>query len=251
MLNIAIIGYGKMGKRLEALAPDFDLNPTLILDDHNNKNGEGITTEAFEKMDAAIDFSHPEAFTTNLHKVLETQTPLVVGTTGWIDAISFPKMNELCSKHETPVLYGSNFSLGVQLFGKLVKAAGKLFGENELFDAVLHETHHTEKADAPSGTAQTLAELWQEGAQSESASQYGIPPEGKVDENVFRITSQRLGSVFGEHQLRINSQFDDIELTHRARSRDAFAAGALKASKWLIHQEPDFYLIEDVVEQIS
>ena len=251
MLNIAIIGYGKMGKRIEELASEFDLNPALILDEYNNNNGDGITEETFENIDAAIDFSHPDAFTTNIHKVLETQTPFVVGTTGWQDSISTSRINELCNKYETATLYGSNFSLGVQLFGKLVKAAGKLFGNNELFDAILHETHHTEKADAPSGTAQTLAELWLDGADTKSGHEYGIPPEGKVDESVFRITSQRLGTVFGEHQLRINSPFDDIEITHRARSRDAFAAGALKASKWLVHQKPGFYLIEDVVEQIS
>lgn len=250
-MNLAIIGHGKMGQRIESLSKDFGLSPDLILDEHNNENGEGIIATNFDKIDVAIDFSHPEAFRTNLPKLLSTQTPLVIGTTGWIE--QFPKLDQKCKKNQIPVLYGSNFSLGVQLFGKLIQKAGELFGgaNNTLFDAALNEIHHTEKQDAPSGTAKTLSALWHKGAEIEDNHRYGIPAEGAVNDSTFYITSQRLGSVFGEHTLRVNSQFDDITISHTARSRDAFAAGALKSARWIVEQEPGFYQIEDVVELIT
>lgn len=247
-MNIALIGYGRMGHRIEALSPDHEADVQLILDIHNNKNGSGITEESMASIDAVIDFSHPDVFKTNFEKVLQTGTPVVIGTTGWLD--NREAINELCTQHKTPALYGSNFSLGVQLFAKLVQQAGEIFGDGDFFDTTLNEVHHTQKADAPSGTAYTLADLWLKGASSDKKVQYGIPEKGQVDDDKFYVTSQRLGSVFGEHQLRINSEFDDIVLTHRARSRDAFAAGALKAAHWLLKQEPGFYLIEDVVEEV-
>lgn len=250
-MELAIIGYGKMGQRIESLSNDFGFTPKLILDEHNNEKGEGITTSNFADIDVAIDFSHPEAFKDNLPKLLSTQTPLVIGTTGWLDYVQ--QLDQRCKKHEVAVLYGSNFSLGVQLFGKLIRKAGELFGgeSNTLFDTALHEIHHIEKEDAPSGTANTLAELWHKGADLPSEHKYGIPSEGAVDDSTFYITSQRLGSVFGEHTLRINSRFDDITISHTARSRDAFAAGALKSARWIVDQDAGFYQIEDVVEKIT
>jgi len=247
-MNIAIIGYGKMGHRLEELAADYELNTVLILDKHNNADGEGITPSAFEQIDAAIDFSHPGAFKQNFKKLLKVQVPLVIGTTGWLQI--YDDVADMCKTNNTPVLYGSNFSLGVQLFGKLIRRAGELFGSGKLFDATLNEVHHTQKADAPSGTAITLAEAWLSGASENGGYRFGIPENERIDAGTFHITSQRLGSVFGEHQLRINSEFDDIEITHRARSRNAFAAGALKAVSWIVRQEPGFYRLEEVVEQI-
>lgn len=247
-MKIALIGYGKMGQRIEALSPEHEAEIKLILDRENNEHGKGINREAFSDVDVAIDFSHPDAFTQNLERLLSTGTPLVIGTTGWLEKAG--KMEEACQKNHVPWLYGSNFSLGVQLFGRLVRRAGELFGSSELFDAALHEVHHTQKADAPSGTALTLSDLWKQGAQSGRDIKYGIPEKGRVNEESFYVTSQRLGSVYGEHQLRINSLFDDIEITHRARSRDAFAAGALKAARWVVDQKPGFYRVEDVVEEL-
>lgn len=247
-MKIALIGYGKMGQRIEALSPEHGAEIKLILDRENNEHGKGITEEAFSDVDVAIDFSHPGAFIQNLERLLGTGTPLVIGTTGWLEKAG--KVEEACKKSNVPWLYGSNFSLGVQLFGRLIRRAGELFGNSELFDAVLHEVHHTQKADAPSGTALTLSDLWKQGARSGREIKYGIPEKGRVDEEAFYVTSQRLGSVYGEHQLRINSLFDDIEITHRARSRDAFAAGALKAARWIVNQEPGFYRVEEVVEEL-
>lgn len=247
-MNIALIGYGRMGQRIEALAsPDYG-QVVLKLDEHNNARGAGITQAAFETVDVAIDFSHPSVVGSNLRRVIATSTPVVVGTTGWLheaDAI-----NDLVMHHGVPVLYGSNFSLGVQRFLKLVERAGELYGSNPDVHATVHEVHHTGKADAPSGTAITAGERWLAGSGRSGSGKYGIPERGPVDPNALVITSQRVGDVTGEHTLRLRTPYDDIVIRHEARSRDAFALGALKASKWLLGQTPGLYFLEQVIEQI-
>ena len=247
-MKIALIGYGRMGQRIEALAsPDYG-QVVLKLDEHNNARGAGITQAAFETVDIAIDFSHPSVVGSNLRRVIATSTPVVVGTTGWLheaDAI-----NELVMHHGVAVLYGSNFSLGVQRFLKLVERAGELYGSNPAVHASVHEVHHTGKADAPSGTAITVGERWLEGSGRSGSAKYGIPERGPVDSNALVITSQRVGDVIGEHTLRLRSPFDDVEIRHQALSRDAFALGALKTAKWLLAQPAGLYYLEQVVEQI-
>lgn len=248
-MNIALIGYGNMGKRIHALSEESNHSVGLILDENNNINGAGITKEAFKEIDIAIDFSHPSVVVDNVKKILAIGKPIVVGTTGWLDQKQ--DIEQVRNENKGRLLYGSNFSIGVQLFAKLIQQAGELFGNNSMFDAALHEVHHTQKADAPSGTATTLAERWLATTKRKTDIENGVPQKGRVDKDKLYITSQRLGSVFGEHQLRINSPFDDIEITHRARSRDAFASGAIKAAEWLVNQQkPGFYLIEDIVEEL-
>lgn len=247
-MNIALLGYGNMGQRIEALAKEQGYKVPVILDYENNVKGSGITASAFEGIDVAIDFTHPEVASIHVEKLLQLGIPVVVGTTGWLDdsalGISISK------KYDGRLIYGSNFSLGVQLFIKLAARAGELFGKSSLFDASLHEVHHTQKADAPSGTAKTLAQTWLNSSGSSKKMSFQVSDKHKVEDQEFLVTSQRIGSVYGDHQLRINSLYDDIELTHRARSRDAFAAGSLQAGGWLIRQKPGFYLIEDVIEDI-
>ncbi len=248
--KLAMIGNGRMGTRITGLAGDHGFETSLVLGEHNNVKGDGITPSSFSGIDAAIDFTHPNAAMTHIHRVLETGTPLVVGTTGWLTDANRETVEKLIAKHDGRLVYGSNFSLGVQLFMKLAREAGRLLGNAPGFDASLHEVHHTGKADAPSGTAITMAEQFLTGAGKKRNTSYGTPERGLPDTDSFRITSQRLGGVFGEHELRVNSDWDDITLSHKALSRDGFAAGALKTADWLINQKPGFYLIENVVEEV-
>ncbi|MEX0928295.1 MAG: 4-hydroxy-tetrahydrodipicolinate reductase [Balneolales bacterium] len=247
-MEIALLGYGNMGQRIQVLAEKENHSVPVILDIENNISGSGMTRPVFEHIDVAIDFSHPAAVQTHIQKLLELGIPAVIGTTGWLEEPA--AVSKLCKQYEGRLLYGSNFSLGVQLFIKLVARAGELFGKSALFDAALHEVHHTRKADAPSGTAKTLAGVWLEAAGSSKKPVFQVPEKQEINKNDFLMTSQRLGSVYGEHQLRINSLYDDIMITHQARSRDAFAAGSLKAASWLVRQEPGFYMIEDVIEEV-
>jgi 4-hydroxy-tetrahydrodipicolinate reductase len=250
MMRLAMIGDGRMGLRIAGLAESHRFTTVMVLGESENRDGSAITPEAFSGVDVAIDFTHPASAMTNIRKVVQTGTPIVVGTTGWLTEQNREELTKLIEHKQGRVLYGSNFSLGVQLFIKLMNRAGMLFGRAEDFDASVHEVHHTGKADAPSGTAITLAEQFLAGAGSNRKPKYGVPERGTVDKHGFRITSQRVGDVYGDHEIRIHSPWDDIKLTHSARSRDGFAAGALRAARWLVNKEPGFYLIEDVVEEI-
>lgn len=249
-IGFAMIGDGRMGQRISELAPGLGFKRKLLLGKDNNAGAEGITESSFKAVDVAIDFSHADVLMSHAEAVLKTGTPLVIGTTGWLDQQQQAAMESLIKKYDGRVIYGSNFSLGVQLFMQLAREAGRLMGSADGFDAALHEVHHTGKADAPSGTAITLAKQFLSGAGQKAEPIYGVPERGTVDATQFRISSQRLGDVFGEHQLRINSDWDDIELTHRARSRDGFAGGALKTARWLMQQPSGFYFVEDKVSDI-
>ncbi len=248
-MKIALIGYGKMGKRIHQLCPAQGHQVELVVIGKTNPEGAGITPEKFEGIDVAIDFSHPDAARTNILKLMEIGVPVVVGTTGWLTPED--DFAAICLEKNGRVLYGSNFSLGVQLFLKLVHRAGELFGKSGTFEAAIHETHHTQKADAPSGTAKTLAQRWLAGAgKPETPLSAHIPEKGLPQEGTLYVTSQRVGNVIGEHELRLRSEFDDIRISHHAQNRDAFAFGAIRSAAWLIDQEPGFYLIEDVVESV-
>ncbi len=248
MINIALIGYGKMGQRIHELSERFDAEIALRVDPVAKDATAEIQPDQLALCDVAIDFSHPEATPGHLQTLLNLNVPTVIGTTGWFNEID--EVRKQVTEANGTILYGSNFSLGVQLFNKLVARAAELYGKSDNFDAGLHELHHTGKADAPSGTARTLADTWIANSESEKKRHYGISESGKPDPSNFYVTSQRIGSIFGEHHLKIISEFDDIEISHKARSRDGFAAGALKAAIWLQKQKKGFYLIEDVIEQI-
>jgi 4-hydroxy-tetrahydrodipicolinate reductase len=249
-LKICLIGFGKMGQTIKRISESRnDVVISCIIDKADNEHGEAFETRAFKESDVVIDFSHPSVVLNSIKACLIQQKPIVVGTTGWLEHRRF--IEEIIQKKGGKVLYGSNFSLGVQLFNSLIKQAALLFGKSSLFDASLHEVHHTQKADAPSGTALTLAKTFVQNSATKTNIATEIPHQQKVDSHMFYITAQRLGSVFGEHELRIFSPWDDIRISHTALNRDGFAEGAVKAAIWLASQRKDgFYFIEDVAEEV-
>lgn len=249
-INVVLLGYGKMGKAIEKIIQtDSDISISHLIDTSNYDDGEAYKNPGFLNADIAIDFSHPTMVLKNIKASLEAGIPIVVGTTGWLEYKL--EIEKLIKQKNGRLIYGSNFSLGVQLFNKLIAQAAQIFGNSPLFDASLHEVHHTQKADAPSGTALTLAQTFVNKSSTKKEIETVLPTSEKVKTDSFYVTSQRLGAVFGEHDVRIYSEWDDITISHKARNRDGFAAGAVKAAKWLV-QNPNsgFYLIEDVAEQV-
>ena len=238
-MKIALIGYGKMGQRIHALAKERGHQVDAVVIGKINAGGMAITASRFAPIEVSIEFTAPVSAEVNLRKLIDLGQSVVCGTTGWITDDLRAELHTLCLEKGARVLYGSNLSLGVQLFLKLVCRAGELLGDSSVFSASLNEVHHLQKVDAPSGTAVTAATMW---LQARNA------PAEAVDH--FSVTSQRVAGVFGEHELRIRSPYDDIRIRHEALSRDGFASGALKSAGWLVAQEPGFYLIEDVVEQV-
>lgn len=216
---LALIGYGKMGKLLEELAPMHDFEVSVRLDGRSNAEGNGITRERFQDIEAAIDFSVPGAVAANVERLAGLGIPAVVGTTGWQDDL--PRIKALVKANEergAGLLYGANFSVGVQVFYRLAAAAAQLLAAEASYDAWLYEIHHKKKKDAPSGTLKEIQRVLE-------AAGYDRP----ID-----VASNRAGAIPGSHQIGFDSEADTILLEHRARSRAGFAHGALRAARWML-----------------
>jgi 4-hydroxy-tetrahydrodipicolinate reductase len=231
LARLALIGYGKMGKLLEQLAPAHGFEVALRLAGTDNPGGAGITPERFQGVDVAIDFSTAAAVPVNAERIAALGIPLVVGTTGWGDRLS--AVREAVERHGGGLLYGANFSVGVQVFYRLAAAAAGLLAREDAYEAWAYEIHHSKKKDAPSGTLLQLKKVMEEAG-------YTRP----ID-----VASNRAGSIPGTHQIGFDSEADTITLEHRARSRAGFAHGALRAARWMIGRQ-GFYEFSQVWEEI-
>ncbi len=230
-MKIGLFGYGRMGKMIDRLAPGRGHQVIARIDGPR----EDIP---FTDMDAAIDFSQPEAAVDNIRQCLENGVPVVCGTTGWL--ADFEKVTELCRQREGAFLYASNFSLGVNLFFELNRYLARLMSGVPGYAVQLTEIHHTGKKDAPSGTAISLAEgIIQQGAYKDWT--LGGSEAGKVP-----IRSEREGEVPGTHQVAYESEVDRIEISHVAHNREGFARGALLAAEWLVGKK-GVYSMRDVL----
>jgi 4-hydroxy-tetrahydrodipicolinate reductase len=222
MRKLAIVGYGKMGKLIEQLAPQYDFEVALKLDEFNNASGEGLTAAKFAGIDVAIEFSIPAAVPANIEGIAALGVPLVVGTTGWLDFRE--KAQAAVERHHTALVWSPNFSIGVSVFSKLVAEAARLLAEEPEYGAWAWEIHHSAKKDAPSGTLLKLVD--------------GMKKAGYT-RNVD-IGSNRAGAIPGTHEIGFDSGADTITLRHTARSREGFARGALKAAQWVIGKKGFF-----------
>jgi len=222
--KLAIVGYGKMGKLIEQFAPQYDFEVTLKLDEFNNSSGEGLTGANFAGVDVAIEFSIPAAVPANIEGIAALGVPLVVGTTGWLQHVDRAKA--AIERHNTALVWSPNFSIGVNVFTKLVAEAARLLAEEPDYGAWAWEIHHAAKKDAPSGTLLKLVE---------GMKKAGYPRQ--ID-----IGSNRAGMVPGTHEIGFDSGADTITLRHTARSREGFARGALKAAQWVIGKRGFFEL---------
>lgn len=217
--RLALIGYGKMGRMLEDLAPAHGFAVALKLDGKSNADGSGLTAAALQGIEVAIDFSVPGAVAANVERLAGLGVPVVVGTTGWQNEL--PRLRahvEGLSETGAGLLYGANFSVGVQVFYRLAETAARLLAGVESYDAWLYEIHHRMKKDAPSGTLKEIQRVL-------IAAGYDRP----VD-----MASNRAGAIPGTHQIGFDSEADTILLEHRARNRTGFAQGALRAARWML-----------------
>ncbi len=219
--SIAIIGDGKMGQAIRQLAIEKGWNVSAMLGEHESANGGGVTARSLGKADVAVEFTQPDAAVANVTASLRAGVPVVVGTTGWYDAL--PELTRIAKETGTGLLWSPNFSLGVNVLIELARYAGTLMRPLEGFDAHIVETHHSKKKDAPSGTAIAI------GKAASDALDRPIP-----------TTSVRTGSVPGTHELMFDGAFEQLSLTHIARDRRVFAEGALQAAAWLIGKKGVF-----------
>ncbi|MDH4068874.1 MAG: 4-hydroxy-tetrahydrodipicolinate reductase [Ignavibacteria bacterium] len=244
-MNIALIGYGRMGKEVEAVASERAVSIGAVFTRANNRSGSGLTAQALKGVDVCIDFSAPEAVVDSVRAVAAAGIDLVVGTTGWDGQME--TVRSIVSEGKIGFICASNFSPGVNLMMKLVREAGRLFDRHDEYDVAIHETHHSGKADSPSGTALTLASELLGAMKRKREMQVGNP-KGIIPTQNLHVSSTRVGSVAGIHKVQFDSPFDSVELIHTARSRRGFASGALHAAEW-IQGKKGFYTINDLLDQ--
>jgi len=227
-VNLALVGYGKMGKLIEQLASG---EVTLKLDEFNNANFEGITAENFRGIDVAIDFSIPGAAVENISRISALGVNLVVGTTGWFERLN--EVRTIIERNGTGLVWSPNFSIGVNAFFRLVAEAAQLMADESAYEAWAYEIHHSAKKDAPSGTLWKLVEEMKRAGYSK-----------KIDAG-----SNRAGAHPGTHEIGFDSPADTITLRHVARSREGFAQGALRAARWLVGKK-GFYEFGETWNQL-
>lgn len=220
-MNIALLGYGKMGKEIEAIALQRGHSIVLKVDE---SNAATFTMDELKKVNVAIEFSTPHTVIANIKKCFEAQVPIVVGTTGWYD--EFEMIQELCLQQNAALFHATNFSLGVNLFFKLNTYLAELMNKYDSYDVEMEEIHHIHKLDKPSGTAISLANQVIE--KTDRKTKWSI--SDKSPETLF-IKDVREGEVPGTHIIKYTSPIDDIEIMHKAHNRKGFALGAVIAAE--------------------
>jgi 4-hydroxy-tetrahydrodipicolinate reductase len=224
-MKIALLGYGRMGKSIEKIAKDRGHEIVAKIDKNN-------PLDSLNNADVAINFSIPNAALANITNALNVGIPVVCGTTGWLDHKK--EVDALCNKLEGAFLYASNFSLGVNLFFELNKKLASYMRSFPEYKVEIEEIHHTQKLDAPSGTAITLAEGVIDNSEHKQWHLDGEAKEG------FPIKALRKNDVPGTHTVSYHSEVDSIDITHTAHSRTGFALGAVVAAEWILGKKGVF-----------
>lgn len=221
-LGLAIVGYGKMGRLIERLAPDYGFEVRLKLAREENQAGKGLVRDTLRGVDVAVEFSNAAAAPENVRCLAAEGVRTVVGTTGWYAQLA--EVRRAVEESQSGVVWGANFSIGVNVFLQIVAQAAALFAAHPAYEAWGWEMHHAAKKDAPSGTLLRLADAMH-------ASGY---------EKSISLSANRAGTHPGTHEIGFDAPEDTITLRHTARSREGFARGALEAARWLAGKQGFF-----------
>jgi 4-hydroxy-tetrahydrodipicolinate reductase len=231
-VNLAIVGYGKMGRLIEQLAPEHGFDVKLRLDIDNNAKYEGITKENFRNIDAAVEFSTPATAIESIERLAQLGVNCVIGTTGWFGEIE--RARAAVERGGTGLVWSANFSVGANIFSQVAAEAARLMAHQPEYGAWAWEIHHAAKRDAPSGTLLALVERMKQ-------SGY----DRRID-----TSSSRAGAVPGTHEIGFDSAADTITIRHVARSREGFARGALRAARW-VSGKKGFFDFREIVSALE
>lgn len=222
-MKLALIGYGKMGREIERLA--LERGDTVV----GTFDIDSLPTpEALAEAEVCLDFSVPESVVHNMKMAADAGVDMVVGTTGW-----YARLDEVRKWFDSSgLIYAQNFSVGVNVFYRIVRRAAELLGPLEAYDVYVSEEHHSQKADSPSGTAIRISEILMESIPRKTRIVTNVE-RGPIPADAIHVSSIRAGSISGVHRVGFDSEGDSIELRHVARSRAGFAAGALIAAQWI------------------
>lgn len=236
-MKIALIGYGKMGQAIEEIALRKGHEVVLKI---NIDNVEDFTTEAVRNADVAIEFTGPQSAVENIKKCMDAGVPVVSGSTGWLQ--QWNEVKDYCEQKNGSLIYASNFSIGVNLFFEVNTYLAELMSRHPEYDVMLEEIHHTQKKDAPSGTAITLGEQIMQHIKTKKHWVNHISD----NETELEIISERIDSTPGTHKIKYFSSIDDIEIVHTAHNRKGFASGAVLAAEFLAGKK-GIYTMKDVL----
>ena len=245
-MKFTLVGNGRMGQQVvQVIRQSGNHEVVAVLDVDAT-----ISPEVFQGSDAIIDFTVREAFLANLPAMLGSGVPVVVGTTGWDDLQS--EVKQQITAAGASLLYSANFSLGVNIFLRTVREAARLISPFGQFDIAFAEQHHTGKADFPSGTAVRAADMILSANSRKKTVVRQLSDDKKLAPDELQVASLRLGSVFGKHSAFIDSDADEIVISHTAKNRSGFASGAVEAAAWLALRHktaPGFYTMEDFLNE--
>ncbi|MGB2589719.1 MAG: dihydrodipicolinate reductase C-terminal domain-containing protein [Candidatus Acidiferrum sp.] len=230
--NLAIVGYGKMGKLIERLAPEYGFNVLARFSSGDNREAHGLSHETLRGVDVAVEFTTPEAAPENIRRLAVLGVNSIVGTTGWFEQLAATRDAVLHAK--TGLVWAANFSVGMNIFLQTVACAAALFANHSEYEAWGWEIHHSAKKDAPSGTLKKLAEEMR-------GAGYGRP---------VSLSSNRAGAIPGTHEIGFDSAADTITFRHTARSREGFARGALQAARWVAGKK-GFYEFREILGELN
>lgn len=249
MIKIGLVGYGRMGRQIADLMKIKGLVPAAIIDPYaDGVTAKEINGESHSNADVVIDFSSPDTIMENIETYIQLGINAVIGTTGWFDKID--KVKKL-TENKIGLIWSGNFSLGVNLYFKIIEYASNLIGNlaGDSYDPMVHEFHHNQKKDSPSGTAIMIADLVKAGFNAKN-SIVTERLDRKRENNELHVSSTRGGYIPGTHIVMFDSLADTIELRHTARSREGFVAGALTAAFWIVDKK-GFYNFSEIFNAIQ
>jgi len=244
-MNIGLIGYGRMGKEVEAICLERGHKIALIVDPSkpDSANRE-LTLEDTKKLDGLIEFALPDHFAQNAEIYTSCGLPTVIGTTGWLDYL--PSLEKLVKDRNASVLYGSNYSIGAHILLNLTEKAAAMINKHPQYDIMIHEYHHKMKVDSPSGTALSLAKRILNVLPRKKKIQTQSLNRAIFDDELH-VSSTRGGRFFGVHTVSLDSEVDTLELSHTAHSRRGLALGAVLALEWL-EGKKGLYTVEEFMK---
>ncbi len=246
-MNIALIGYGKMGRIIEQVA--LQRKHTIVgrIDPSAaDATAANISAESIAHADMCIDFSHPSAVLENLKKISTLGKPVVVGTTGWSERLE--EARSIVQESKIGFLHASNFSIGMNVMFRVIESASKLIDKFPEYDVAGYELHHSKKLDSPSGTAKSLIDILLKNIQRKKTV-VADAINGQIQPETLHFASVRTGNIPGTHTILFDSAADTLEITHTARNREGFALGAVIAAEWLVHKK-GFFTIDDVMNDL-
>ena len=246
MANIALVGYGKMGHIIEQIAVQRGHKIVSIVDPNCDRAHKEITKDTIKNADVCIDFTHPSVIMDNLKKISSLGKNIVIGTTGWYDKMA--EVEALINKNKVGAIWSGNFSIGVNAFFRIVESAASIFNNIKDYDAMIHEIHHTQKADSPSGTAEMIGKIIQKNMKRKNKIVTDKLTR-KIEPNELHISSTRVGTIPGTHEVLFDSAADTIEIKHTTRTREGFALGAVLAAEFIIGKK-GLYSIDDLMNTI-